>query len=176
MSLYALALFVHVVGAVLVFAALTVEGVALALLRSAVGTQEAGLAFRLLRVNRVVGPAAAVGVLVPGLYMTGQGWGWAPWIVTSLGAYAALAAAGAAGGVRLLAVEPAGAEARSGQLSTGFLLSWGARVGIALGITFVMVVKPGWAGAVLAVLVASAAGAGAARLGTLRRPLAPEAR
>ena len=42
---------------------------------------------------------------------------------------------------------------------SGVLISWLTRVGIALGVVFLMTVKPGAVAAVLAVLIAGAAGA-----------------
>jgi hypothetical protein len=40
-----------------------------------------------------------------------------------------------------------------------FLVSWMTRVGIAVGVIFLMTVKPGAVAAVLAILIAAAAGA-----------------
>ena len=69
------ALFVHVVGAVLLFAALTLEGVALRLLRRASTGMQAASWAGLLRLNRGIGPLSAVAILVPGFYMTATSWG-----------------------------------------------------------------------------------------------------
>ena len=54
MTLYSIALFLHIVGAVVLFVLLTVEG-----LRQ--GTKGA-------RLNRIFGPISALLILVPGLY------------------------------------------------------------------------------------------------------------
>jgi len=147
MTLYSVALFLHVVGAVLLFVTLTVEGVAL---RQA--------APRLLRLNRIVGPLSALGVLLPGLYMAATSWGWVAWIVVALASWLAIAVLGAVNGIRIVALE------RSADFSTGvrnpiFLISWTTRVGLALGVVFLMTVKPDVVAAVLAILIAAAAGA-----------------
>ncbi len=166
MTLYSIALFLHVVGALLLFVTLTVEGIALRQLYRAATTEYAQAAATLLRVNRIVGPLSALGVLVPGLYMTATTWGWVAWIVVALVSYVAIAVLGAVNGIRIQALE------RSHALLTGirnpiFLISWLTRVGIALGVVFLMTVKPGAAMAVLAVVVTAAAGAA---LGVARRP------
>src|SRR5882762_8320262 len=170
MSLYPIALFLHVVGALLLFVTLTVEGVALGQLRRASTTEEAHGAAAMLRVNRVVGPLSALGVLIPGLYMTATSWGWVAWIEVALASWLAVAVLGAVNGIRI------GALARSQALlaeirNPTFLISWTTRVGIVLGVIFLMTVKPGTAGAVIATVVAAAAGAAlGVALSRMRRP------
>jgi hypothetical protein len=158
MTLYSIALFLHVVGALLLFVTLTVEGIALRQLRRAATAEAAQGATASLRLNRVVGPLSALGVLIPGLYMTAYSWGPVAWIVVALVSWALLAVLGAVNGMRILALE------RSQAILTGiqnpvFLVSWLTRVGIALGVVFLMTVKPGAVAAVLAILLAAAAGA-----------------
>jgi hypothetical protein len=101
---------------------------------------------------------SALGVLIPGLYMMATSWGWVAWIVVALASYIGIAVLGAVNGIRLQALE------RSKTLLTVirnpiFLISWLTRVGIALGVVFLMTVKPVAAAAVLAILLAAAAGA-----------------
>jgi hypothetical protein len=158
MSLYSIALFVHVVGALLLFVTLTVEGVALRQLHRAATTEAAQGAAAMLRVNRIVGPLSVLGVLIPGLYMTATSWGWVGWILVALVSWGVIAVLGAVNGIRIVGL------ARSQALLTGirnpmFLISWMTRVGIAVGVIFLMTVKPGAVAAVLAILIAAAAGA-----------------
>ena len=134
MSLYSIALFFHIVGALLLFVLLTIEGVAL---------RQGFLAARL---NRVLGPISALAILVPGLYMTASQWGGKGWVVVGITAWLLIAVAGTATGIGLLA----------GRLTTrAAAASWSVRVGIALGVVFIMTVKPD----LLLALVAVAAGA-----------------
>ena len=158
MTLYSIALFVHVVGALLLFVTLTVEGLALRLLSRAAVAEAAKGAIAMLQLNRVVGPLSALGVLIPGLYMTATSWGWVAWIVVALVSWVGIAVLGAVNGIRIVALE------RSNALVTGirnplFLVSWTARLGIAIGVIFLMTVKPGVIAAVVAILFAAAAGA-----------------
>jgi hypothetical protein len=157
MTLYSIALFLHVIGALLLFVTLTVEGVALRQLHRAVSTEAVQGAVAMLRLNRIVGPLSALGVLIPGLYMTTTSWGWVAWIVVALVSWVVIAVLGAVNGIRILALE------RSQALPTGirnpvFQISWLTRVGIASGVVFLMTVKPGAVAAVLAILISAAAG------------------
>jgi len=172
MSLYSIALFLHVTGAVLLFAAITVEGIALRLLRRARTAEEARSAAQLLQLNRMVGPLSALGVLIPGLYMTATTWGWVAWILVALAAWALIAVFGAVNGVRIVALARSlatesgaigpGVRARIGE--PAFIVSYFARVGLVLGVVFLMTVKPETVGSVSAIVVGAAAGvvAGAA--------------
>src|ERR1700680_2125374 len=158
MPLYSVALFLHVVGAMLLFVTLTVEGIALRRLHQAATTEAAQGAAAMFRLNRIVGPMSALGVLIPGVYMTATAWGWVAWIVVALVSWVVIAVLGAVNGIRILALE------RSKGLLTGsgnpmFLISWLTRVESALGVVFLMTVKPGAIAAVLAILIAAAVGA-----------------
>ena len=158
MILYPIALFLHVVGALLLFVTLTVEGVALRQLRRAMTADAAQGGAAMLRVNRIVGPLSALGVLIPGLYMTATSWGWVAWILVALISWLLIAVLGAVNGIRIVGLE------RTQLLLTEirkpiFFISWLTRVGMAIGVIFLMTVKPGAVGAVLAILIATAAGA-----------------
>ena len=140
MTVYSVALFVHVVGAVLLFAALTVEGVAIR--QSLAG---------LLQINRVIGPISALAVLVPGLFMMATVWGARPWITAGLASWVLIAVVGTATGIRIT---------RSGRTEGRLLAtSWWARTGLALGVLFLMTVKPGVLGSLVAVVGAALLGA-----------------
>jgi len=157
-NLYSIALFLHVVGALLLFVTLTVEGIALRQLRRAMTSEAAQGAAAMLRVNRIAGPLSALGVLIPGLYMTATSWGWVAWILVALVSWLLLAVLGAVNGIRIAGLE------RTQLLLTEirkpiFLISWLTRVGMATGVIFLMTVKPGAVEAVLAMLIATAAGA-----------------
>jgi hypothetical protein len=161
MTLYSVALFLHVVGAVLLFTALTVEGVGLRQLRGAPG--DLRLASSVLGLNRFVGPVAGLAVLVPGLYMTAASWGWTAWILVGLVSWALIAGFGAATGIRIMRLGRRAAAAPEPEASRRlqdpvFPASWLVRAGLAMGVLFLMTVKPGLAGSLAAVLVGAAAG------------------
>lgn len=138
MNLYSIALFFHVVGAVLLFVLLTVEGVGLR------------VGFGSAQLNRILGPISAVMILVPGFYMVATTWGWKSWIVVGITAYVAIAVFGAITGVAVM-------RGRMSRQTAAF--SWLTRVGLALGVLFDMTVKPGWLVSVLAVVAGFVVGA-----------------
>jgi hypothetical protein len=166
MSLYSIALFLHVAGALLLFVTLAVEGVALRLLRRANTAEEGRSAAALLRLNRVVGPISAFGVLIPGLYMTATAWGWIAWILVALGAWVLIAVFGAVNGIRIVALERSLSVAsgllapavRARLVDATFVISWCTRAGLALGVIFLMTVKPDAAASAISISVAAGAG------------------
>jgi hypothetical protein len=142
MSLYSTALFVHIVGALSLFALLGIEGVSL----------RAGLSPR--GVQQSLGPISAAAIVIPGFYMAAQT-GWHGWVAVGLVSYAVIAVLGAYTGINLM---------RGTMSRRTATISWLARVGIALGVVFDMTVKPDGIVSVIAVVVAMAAGAAIALL------------
>jgi hypothetical protein len=152
MSLYSIALFVHILGAVLLFVLLTIEGVALR------------QGFMAARLNRILGPISALAILVPGFYMVVSQWGWKGWVVVGLVAWVLIAVAGAATGVSVVA----------GRLSPrAAAVSWSVRIGMALGAVFIMTVKPDLAVSTIVIVAGALAGGGAGSL-VMRRLPSPE--
>jgi hypothetical protein len=164
MTLYAFALFVHVVGALLLSTAFTAEGIALFHLRRATtgaGVRQwegvAGLA-------RVFGPASVVTILASGLYMMVTSWGWVPWLAVGLFAWVLIAVLGAVNGIRMSVIvrQIAGdAPPGTGLQSRGFVISWLTRLLMAAGIVFLMTNKPDLVPSLACILVAAAVGAAA---------------
>ena len=144
MSLYSIALFLHIVGALSLFALLGIEGVSL----------RAGLSPRGLQ--QVLGPISAVAIVIPGFYMAAQ-IGWHGWVAVGLVSYAVIAVLGAYTGITLM---------RGRVSASAATLSWLARVGIALGVVFDMTVKPEVVVSAIVVVVAMGAGIAVALLTT----------
>ena len=142
-NLYSIALFAHIIGAVLVFVLLTIEGLGLR------------FGFEYAQLNRMLGPVSAVLILVPGLYMMAAQWGWAGWIVTGIAAYVLIAGVGAYTGISVM---------RGRMNRRTAVVSWLARIGLALGVAFIMTVKPSLIASVAAVLVGVVLGAAAGAL------------
>jgi hypothetical protein len=144
-NLYSIALFAHIVGAILVFVLLTIEGLGLR------------FGFDYAQLNRMLGPVSALLILVPGLHMMAAQWGWAGWIVTGIAAYVLIAGVGAYTGISVM---------RGRMSRPTAVVSWLARIGMAIGVAFIMTVKPSLVVSVTAVLVGVVLGAAA---GALRR-------
>ncbi|MBX6351088.1 MAG: DUF2269 family protein [Clostridia bacterium] len=172
--MYALALFLHVVGVGLLFAADAVDYAVVMQMRRA-GTNRDLAA--LLPVSRLVRPLHAASgalVLLPGLYMAWAAWGWTTgWIDVSTAAFAVTAVVGRAVlAPRFAAVERKLASAGDGAPPEGALdpevgaqardpslVLWVHVLGFWLfAFLYLMVLKPGWLGSLAALAVASAAG------------------
>ena len=165
MTLYSAALFLHIVGALLLFATLTLEGIALRQARRATTVVQVRDSAGIAGLTRFAGPASAAGILVPGLFMAATAWGPVPWILVGLGTWVLVGVLGAVNGVRLASVGRAAAE--SARMSSGLaarigdpllLASWRVRVALVLGVVLLMPVKPSPMAALLVVAAAAAAG------------------
>jgi len=184
MSLYAIAVFLHIVGALGLFAALGLEWASLLNLRRASAVGQAREWARMLASLRAVGAPAALTLLVTGIYLTATRWGGQGWIGAGLGGLVLIAVLGAtltgrrAGAIVRAVAAEAGAVSPplSDRLRDPVLLvsAW-VRTALALGIVFVMSTKPSGAGALTAMGVALGLGlaAGLPAWGRGRRAPSP---
>jgi hypothetical protein len=162
MTLYAFALFVHIVGSLLLCTAFTAEGIALVHLRRALTGEGVRQWEGVANLGRVFGPASVVTILASGLYMMVTSWGWVPWLAVGLLAWVLIAVLGAVNGIRMsvtLRQAIAGATPAGSLRNRTFLISWLTRLSIAVGIVFLMTNKPDLLPALLAIAVAAAIGA-----------------
>jgi hypothetical protein len=162
-----LLLFLHIVGAMGLFAAIALEWGSLVGLRRAASGAAVEASARLLGTIRIVGGPAMLVTLATGIYLGATRWGHQLWIgVSVLGLIVNAALAGAVTGRRaaaILASLPSGdgplAESLVRRLHDPTLrLSAWLKTAIALGIVFEMSVKPGPVGALAAMGVALALG------------------
>jgi hypothetical protein len=151
MTLYSIVLFLHIVGALGLFVALGLEWVSLAYVRRAATAEQArewlGVRSWVMR----LGPASLVVILLSGFYMMATRWGGAGWILVALAALVVIAILGATlTGLPMGTIQNA-AAAESGPLSPALRqrlndprlwISIQIRTAIALGIVFLMTVRP----------------------------------
>src|SRR5262245_33792170 len=181
MSLYALALFLHVLGALALGAgnALLLTGLLQA--RRASTAEELRLWSRLALGTGRTSLLSALLLLVPGVYLVVAAWGWTiPWIDASLGVVVILALLGRfALGPRLAALHRGALQAASGPVSDAlrqrrtdralWTAAW-TSTALFLGVVFLMTSKPGVAVTLATVAVAIVGGMAAAA--ALRPPTA----
>jgi hypothetical protein len=166
--LYPLVLFLHILGAFGLVAAITLEAIGLRGLRRAVRSEDAlmwlgisrGLVLRLA-------PASLGLILVTGLWMTATAWGPKGWILVALASLVLLALVGALGtGIRMARLGPAIGRANgplTDELKAALrdpvlLTSIRTRVALVLGIVFLMTVKPSAVASLVVIAVAAAIG------------------
>ncbi|MGH2465408.1 MAG: hypothetical protein ACRDGI_08105 [Candidatus Limnocylindrales bacterium] len=176
---YNLALFAHIVGVVAFFATLTLEGIGLRGIRTATNADEARTWLGLMRPLRTFGIGSLLLILLPGLYLaatieTGGGW-----IAAGLVGFVLIGLFGAVlTGRRMLVVGPTLGRS-AGELSPevrriardpALLASYCVRIALALGIVWLMTIKPDFVPSLAVLAVAIAVGAGASRIVGTRRP------
>jgi hypothetical protein len=184
--LYSVSLFVHVLGAAGLFVALGLEWAALRGLLRATTAPEARGWLGLFPILRRIYPWTFVAILTSGVYMMVVEWAERPWIILGLLAMLALPPVGAVmTGRRMRRIVPAledvpGAlepEIRTRLADPALRLSLRLRVGLAVAIVFLMTVKPGWIGSLIAITAFTGLGAligVSARKGTEPGPAAPQ--
>jgi len=171
MSVYSIAVFLHIVGALGIFAAVGLEWAGLSNLRRATNTAQAREWVRLLAAPRTVGGPAALLVLASGIYLSATRWGPEGWILVALGGMVVIAGLGGAIGKRKVPLIFQALPTESGPVSTTLrgrlddpvlTLSLWVRTALLLGIVFLMTNRPGWGGSLAAMGAALVLGLGAA--------------
>jgi hypothetical protein len=169
MSAYSIALFLHLVGVLALFAGIGLEQTALRRLRNALSIAQVREWTTVLRGLRRIDAPAGLTLLVSGGYLAEHGAGHHAWVAAGIIGMVAMAVLGVAvGRPRFLAIVTA--LPQSDGLVTPSLraridnpvlrASAATRAALGLGIVFDMVVKPAAAGAVIALVVALVIGAG----------------
>lgn len=173
MMIYPIVLFLHIVGALGLFIGLGLEWTSVRAARRATTAEEVIERMGPLVWLRRLYPLSMVTLLVSGLYMAVTAWGHQWWAAIGLLSMPALPVIGRTlDGGRMRAVAEAAAR-ESGSLSAALRLrlreqqlwtSIQVRAAIALGVVFLMSVKPGLAGSLLTIGVATLAGLAASRV------------
>jgi hypothetical protein len=163
MNAYSIALFVHIVGAVGIFVALSLEWTGLWQIRSATTPQQVGGWMRILKSVRKFGFASMLTTVVTGIYMMVTVWGGEAWIIVTVGSLVlmialaqVLTAPRMAAIGRALAAEKVPLSQTFHSLANHPLLwiSLQTRVAIALGLIFLKIAKPDWGGSLITIGIA----------------------
>jgi len=147
MNTYSIALFLHIVGALVLFATLTLEWVSLRQIRTARFAEQVPPWLGALNGSSKAGLPSMLTTVVTGVYMMVVVWGRAPWLVTTVGALVLMIVLTRAAAPRLKALGQS-FEAVNDPL---LWVSIQTRAAIALGIVFLKVAKPDWTGSLLTV-------------------------
>jgi hypothetical protein len=171
MSVYSTAVFLHIVGALGIFAAIGLEWAGLTNLRRAADTAQVREWVRLLAAPRTMGGPAALLVLVSGIYLSATRWGPVGWILVALGGMVVIAGLGGAIGGRRISAIVGALATESGPVSTtlrgrlddpALAVSLWVRTALLLGIVFLMTNRPSWGGSLAAMGAALVLGIAAA--------------
>jgi hypothetical protein len=151
MTLYSVVLFVHVASALGIFAALSLEAVALLHLRRSTTASEVRLWMELAPGLPSLAIGSLIFLLLTGIFMTAQMSGWTlAWPRVAVATLILIAPLGAATGRRMRAIRLACAASKPnesdflGKLRDPFLkFSMNIRIALVLGIVLLMTAKPG---------------------------------
>jgi hypothetical protein len=166
--LYQLALFLHIIGAFGLIAAITVEAIGLRGLRRATNRDDALMWLGISRgIVMRLAPASLGLILVTGLYMVASAWGPRGWILVALGSLLLLGVIGAFGtGVRMARIGPAlgrgqgplSHELRGKVRDPILLISLRVRLAMVVGVVFLMSLKPSAVASLVVIVLAIALG------------------
>src|SRR5512147_2039691 len=95
-SIYSLALFLHIVGALGFFVALGLEWASLSYLRGAATVEQAREWLSMFNTQRRINPLSWLAILIPGFYMAATAWRGTEWIPIALGSVVLLVVVGVA--------------------------------------------------------------------------------
>lgn len=178
--LYGLAHFLHVLGALGLGAAFSIEAAGLIGLRRSPGADEARLWLKTRRWVLLLGPSSIGLVLLTGIYLTVAAWGPAAWILVSLVSLVGIAVVGGVlTGIPMARIAPA-VESAVGTISEELrhalrtpilVISLLIRIAITAGIVYLMVEKPDLLFSILTIFLAAAIGAAAGFLMGRGEPL-----
>lgn len=175
MSLYPYILLLHIVGVLGLFIATGLEITALFRIRSAAHVGQVREWTNAIRPLELVIPLSALLILAAGLAMTFMGWGWSQaWISTSMLAFLTMAVLGGTINTRRIkAIHSSAEKAPDGRIAAALRrkivdrVLWMSALVMGftdLGIVGLMVIKPGWIGSIVTLIVAAAVGAIVAQL------------
>ncbi len=164
MTVYSVVLFIHVVGAVTLFAALGIEWRSLRAMRRATTVEELRTLLGVSAAQPAINGFAAAAILLPGFYLAAKLTAWSQgWISLALLATFLIAGLGAAvTGPRMRALRNACAG-QTGQISDAIRqsirnpivrMSFQMRVALGLGVLFLMSTKVGYGLATAVIVIA----------------------
>lgn len=170
--LYQLALFGHILAAFGLIATITVEAVSLRGLRQAATSEAAHLSLRAMQFVPPLGGSSTALILVTGIYMMATSWGVQGWIVIAFAGLVVIALLGALVtrnrmtrvGPVLATTGPLSRQARASLRDPVLLASLRLRLGILIGILFLMTVKPSAWISLTAIVLAAVIGLASARI------------
>jgi hypothetical protein len=163
MNDYSIALFLHIVGSLGFFVALGLEWTSLRHLRQATTAEKVQEWLRVPSEMGRLGMLAMLTLLAAGFYMMATVWGGVAWITVTLGAIVLMFILGMAitgrymAAIGQLAITERGALSHTLHSSLHDPVLWismQTRITIALGIVFLMTVKPGLPGSLLTIGIA----------------------
>ena len=158
---YRIALFLHVTGALLLFAAMAIEWLFVINIRKATAIENIKKSFFNYAKLKAIGSIAIFLILIPGIYMTALVWKNASWILIAfIGMILLAVIGGALTGRKMKGIKKVvsnenniSAELRSLINDNSLILSLKIRTAVLMGIIYLMTVKPDLTGSILTIII-----------------------
>jgi hypothetical protein len=163
MNYYLIVKLIHILGALGFFIALGVEWLSLSQARNATSSEQVRERLQISHSAQRLGPLSMLTILISGIYMMATLWHGVPWLIIALGALILMVVVGIAlTGPRMAAIGralttehgPVSPSLRDLLNNSLLWLSIDLRVSIALGIVFLMTLKPELLGSLITIVVA----------------------
>lgn len=162
MSTYTVALYLHILGAVGMFAGLGMEGIIYKNLKTASTLQQVFAWGIYMKSLRTVFLSSTLFLLVSGVFLVMEAWGWNAWVITGLILLIGLSAYGSTTGKKI-GMTIGSLKGKEGLLSDdvknrigspSMMKSYKVKITLALGIIFIMTTKPDWMGSIISIVSA----------------------
>lgn len=162
MDVYSIVVFLHIVGAVGLFLGLGMEGTILSFLNRADTTKQVISLRGSMILLRITFSISTVLLLLSGIYMVIEIWGWMAWVITGLILVIVLSGSGSMTGKKIGGVlmslnktdEPLPSDFKE-KLSLPFLIkSFKIKILLVVGTIFIMTMKPDWVFSIVSIIVA----------------------
>jgi hypothetical protein len=162
MDLYQLLLFLHISGAAILFLGLGMEGILINNLKNSSSTGQAVSWVGTLKMLRAAFSLSAILLLLPGIYLALKNWGMTAWIIIGIVLLFLLAGWGSVTGKKLKGIlfslskddEPLQNDVKAKLSDPSLVKSFRIKLTLALGIIFIMTLKPDWIGSIVTILAA----------------------
>ena len=166
MSMYSFVLCLHIMGAVVLFAGLGIEGIVYTNLNNASTSRQVLAWGSSMKAIRIVFAASVLLLLIPGVYLVFESWGWNSWVITGLVLLVGLSGYGSTTGKKIITAmkslnpneESLPDDYKKSIDGLALMKSYKIKITLALGIIFIMTIKPGWVGSIVTIVAASAIG------------------
>jgi uncharacterized membrane protein len=161
MSLYLIVRFLHIIGAAGLFAGLGIEGIVYSNLKNAEKVRQAVSQGSTLKIMRIVFGVSVILLLLPGIYLVISTWGWNAWVIIGLILLVALSGLGSATGKKLgMAIgslrgseESISPDIKKRIADPAIMKMYKIKITLAMGIIFIMTVKPDWTVSIISIAV-----------------------
>jgi len=162
MNLYSLFIFLHIVGAVGLFLGLGMEGTIYNFFKRADTTKQAMNLSGSLLLLRITFSVSTVLLLLSGIYMVIELWGWVPWVIIGLILVVILSGSGSMTGKKIAGVLMSLSKTDellpadfTQKLSLPFLIkSFKIKILLVIGTIFIMTMKADWVISIVTIIAA----------------------